>query len=75
MVDSQAMCDGRRSLNYLAPYVFRVAISDRRIVAVDDGPDGVGQVMFAYRKSGSRRWRERPSPLRNSSKVMQKRKL
>jgi hypothetical protein len=35
--------------------VFRVAISDRRIVAIDDGPDGLGRVTFTYRKSGSRR--------------------
>jgi hypothetical protein len=39
-------------LKYLAPYVFRVAISDRRIVSLDDG-----RVTFSYRKSGSRRWR------------------
>jgi hypothetical protein len=58
VVHSQAVGDGRRSLKYLAPYVFRVAISDRRIVAIDDGPDGLGRVTFAYRKSGSRRWRK-----------------
>lgn len=57
VVNSKAVGDGQRSLKYLAPYVFRVAISDRRIVAIDDGPDGQGQVTFGYRKSGSRRWR------------------
>src|SRR4029077_18895268 len=41
------------SLKYLAPYVFRVAISDRRIVSCDDG-----QGTFSYRKSGSNRWRK-----------------
>jgi len=52
VVHSQAVGDGRASLKYLAPYVFRVAISDRRIVSCDDGA-----VTFSYRKSGSNRWR------------------
>ena len=52
VVHSQAVGDGRASLKYLAPYVFRVAISDRRIVSCDDG-----SVTFSYRKSGSNRWR------------------
>lgn len=53
VVHSQAAGDGRASLKYLAPYVFRVAISDRRIVSCDRGT-----VTFSYRKSGSRRWRK-----------------
>jgi hypothetical protein len=53
VVHSQAVGDGRASLKYLAPYVFRVAISDRRIVACDDG-----EVTYSYRKSGSNRWRK-----------------
>jgi Putative transposase/Transposase zinc-binding domain len=52
VVHSKAVGDGRASLKYLAPYVFRVAISDRRIVACEDG-----QVTFSYRRSGSNRWR------------------
>jgi hypothetical protein len=52
VVHSQAVGDGRASLKYLAPYVFRVAISDHRIVSCDDR-----NVTFSYRKSGSRRWR------------------
>jgi hypothetical protein len=52
-VHSQAVGDGRASLKYLAPYVFRVAISDRRIVCCDDG-----EVTYSYRKSGSNRWRK-----------------
>jgi hypothetical protein len=35
----------------LAPYVFRVAISDRRIVSCEDG-----QVTFSYSRNGSNRW-------------------
>jgi Putative transposase/Transposase zinc-binding domain len=53
VVDSQAVGDGQASLKYLAPYVFRVAISDRRIVACEEG-----QVTFSYRRSGSNRWRK-----------------
>jgi hypothetical protein len=52
VVHSQAVGDGQASLKYLAPYVFRVAISDRRIVSYDDN-----SVTFSYRKSGSKRWR------------------
>jgi hypothetical protein len=55
VVHSQAVGDGRASLKYLAPYVFRVAISDRRIVSCDDG-----KVTFTYRKSGSNRPRKMP---------------
>ena len=53
VVHSQAVGDGRAALKYLAPYVFRVAISDRRIVSGDDG-----QVTYDYPKSGSNRWRK-----------------
>ena len=45
VVHSQSAGDGRHSLRYLARYVFRVAISNHRIVSCDDGrvllpPDG-----------------------------------
>lgn len=53
VVNSQAVGDGRTSLKYLAPYVFRVAISDRRIISADDQ-----QVTFSYRKSGTKHWRK-----------------
>jgi hypothetical protein len=52
VVDCQTVGDGRSAVKYLAPYVFRVAISDQRIVACDDT-----HVTFRYRRSGSRRWR------------------
>ena len=48
VVHSQAAGDGRESLRYLAPYVFRVAIGDHRIVSCDDGKG-----TFAYRRVGS----------------------
>jgi hypothetical protein len=57
VVHSKAVGDGRRALRYLAPYVYRVAISNRRLVNCEPGPDGLGRVTFNYRKSGSRRWR------------------
>ena len=53
VVNSKAVGDGRASLKYLAPYVFRVAISDRRIVSCDNG-----QVTYSFRNSGSNRWRK-----------------
>jgi hypothetical protein len=53
VVHSQAAGDGRQSLRYLAPYVFRVAIGDHRIVSCDDG-----KVTFAYRRVGSNRARK-----------------
>lgn len=52
VVHSLAVGDGRASLAYLAPYVFRVAISDHRIVSCEDD-----RVTFSYRKSGTRHWR------------------
>ncbi len=52
VVNSQAVGDGRTSLKYLTPYVFRVAISNSRIVSSENG-----EVTFKYRKSGSNRWR------------------
>jgi hypothetical protein len=53
VVHCQPAGDGRQSLRYLAPYVFRVAIGDHRIVSCDDG-----RVTFTYRKVGSNRRRQ-----------------
>lgn len=53
IVHSKAVGDGRASLKYLAPYVFRVAISDSRIVSCEEG-----KVTFTYRKSGTSHWRK-----------------
>jgi hypothetical protein len=52
VVNSQAVGSSEASLKYLAPYVFRVAISNNRIISVEDRT-----VTFRYRKSGSHRWR------------------
>ncbi len=52
VTDSRAVGDGESTLTYLSRYVFRVAISNARIVSCDDG-----RVRFRWKKSGSRRWR------------------
>lgn len=53
IVNCQAVGNPEASLKYLAPYVFRVAISDNRIIGVKDR-----RVIFSYRKTGSRRLRK-----------------
>ncbi len=49
VVHSQAVGSGQAALKYLAPYIFRVAISNKRIVKVAEG-----QVTFRYTPSGSK---------------------
>ena len=51
-VNCQAVGSSERSLKYLAPYVFKVAITDSRIVKVENR-----QVTFRYKKQKSSRWR------------------
>jgi len=44
--------DGQAALKYLAPYIYRVAISNRRLITfVDQGCMEKSQVTFEYRKS------------------------
>ncbi len=52
VVDCQAIGASQHSLKYLAAYVFKVAISNRRIVKVENR-----RVFFKYRKNKSNRWR------------------
>lgn len=54
-VHSQAQPHGHSALQYLAPYVFRVAISNQRLVSLKDRT-----VTFTYRKVGSARLRTTP---------------
>lgn len=56
-VNCQAVGDGRDSLRYLAPYVFRVAIGNYRIKAVERHEDGSGSVTFMVKPSGQRKYR------------------
>lgn len=58
-VNCQAAGDGRRVIEYLAHYVFKVAISERRILHVD-----AHQVRFRYRQPHSRRPRTMTLPIR-----------
>lgn len=52
IVNCQAVGSCQESIRYLAPYVFKVAISNSRIIKVEDG-----KVFFRYKKPHSRRWR------------------
>ena len=52
IVNCQAVGAGQHSLKYLANYVFKVAISNSRIVKIQNRT-----VFFKYRKSKSNRWR------------------
>jgi hypothetical protein len=52
VVHSKAVGDGRMSLKYLATYVFRVGISDHRIMSCENG-----KVTFSYRRSGTNYWK------------------
>lgn len=51
-VNSQSVGDSEATYKYLAPYIFRVAISDSRIIGIKDG-----EVTFSYRKKESNRLR------------------
>jgi hypothetical protein len=57
-VHCQPVGDGQATLAYLARYVFKVAISDRRIAAIDDQT-----VRFRYRKPHSNRPRMMSLPI------------
>ena len=56
-VNSKAVGDGRASLRYLAPYVFRVAIGNYRIKRVWKESCGQWWVEFTYRPKGERMYR------------------
>lgn len=58
VVHSQSVGKGQGALKYLAPYIFRVAISNKRILKVADG-----QVTFAYRASDTGQWRRMTLPV------------
>jgi hypothetical protein len=58
VVHCKAVGDGRHTLKYLGAYVFRVAISNARILAYDGQ-----QVTFKYQKVGASRWRRLTLPV------------
>ena len=51
-VNCQHMAGSHQSIRYLAPYVFKVAITNRRIIKVEND-----QVYLKYKKTHSNRWR------------------
>lgn len=52
VVHCQPVGSGQTALKYLAPYIFRVALSNNRILKLQDG-----QVTFRYRDSTTRHWK------------------
>ena len=52
VVDCRMVGAGAQAIKYLAPYVFKVAISNSRIIKVENR-----RVFFKYKKHGSNRWR------------------
>jgi putative transposase/transposase-like zinc-binding protein len=54
VVHCQPVGTGEAALKYLAPYIFRVALSNNRILKLQ-----AGQVTFRYRESTSRHWKTR----------------
>jgi len=52
VVHCQPVGSGEAALKYLAPYIFRVALSNKRILKMQDG-----QVTFRYRERETRRWK------------------
>jgi hypothetical protein len=51
VVDCRNVGNGKRALNNLAQYVFRVASAPSRILKVTDS-----EVLFKYKSSGSKHW-------------------
>jgi len=54
VVDVTPVGGGEAVLKYLAPYVYRVALSDNRIVACDEAG-----VTYRWKPSGTKRWKQR----------------
>lgn len=52
VVHCKAVGNGQAALKYLAPYIFRVALSNRRLIrCVDTGDMATSRVTFSYRSS------------------------
>ncbi len=55
VVHCKPVGDGQAAMKYLAPYIFRVAISNHRIQSIEPGDDLQAQVKYEYRPVGSRK--------------------
>jgi hypothetical protein len=49
VIDCRSVGSGRTALKYLAPYIFRVALSNNRLLSMQDG-----QVTFRYQEGATR---------------------
>ncbi|MCG3157226.1 MAG: hypothetical protein DKINENOH_03858 [bacterium] len=54
VVDCRPVGSGERALKYLAPYIFRVAISNRRLLRLENG-----NVTFQFRDGETKRFKTR----------------
>ena len=58
VVHCKAVGNGQTALKYLAPYIYRVALSNRRLIhMLDTGCLESSRVTFSYRPSGSRKFK------------------
>ncbi len=58
VVHCKAVGNGQTALKYLAPYIYRVALSNRRLIKMlDTSCLESSQVTFSYRPSGSRKFK------------------
>lgn len=57
VVHSKPVGNGQQALQYLAPYVYRVALSNSRILKVEDD-----EVTFRYQESDTGQWRQMSLP-------------
>jgi hypothetical protein len=57
VVDCRPVGDGASALKYLAPYIFRIAIGNHRILKVEND-----RVTFRYKEGASGRWRTTTLP-------------
>lgn len=57
VVNSKPVGDGHRALKYLAPYVYRVAITNNRIEKLENG-----SVIFRYKDSETNQWETETVP-------------
>jgi hypothetical protein len=58
VVHLQAVGTGEHALKYLAPYIFQVAISNKRLLKLDDG-----MVTFKYKDGKTKEWKAKTMPV------------
>ena len=58
VVHIEAVGTGEHALKYLAPYIFQVAISNKRLVKLEDG-----MVTFRYQQAKTKQWKSKTVPV------------